>query len=85
MFPAVGICLCILQVSFFPLVHGTIYVCFQLLVYVCVFFLLDTIGVYIVYKRLNVLVCTNEFILSFLLLCSVLVYHGYTIANISPC
>ena len=30
------------------------------------------------------LVCTNEFILSFISLCSVLVYHGYTNANIAP-
>ena len=30
------------------------------------------------------LVCTNGVILSFLSLCSVLVYHGYTDANIGP-
>ena len=32
----------------------------------------------------NVLVCKNEFILSFLPLCSVLVHHGYANANIFP-
>ena len=38
-----------------------------------------------VYKILNVLVCVYfVFILSFLLFCSVLVYHGYTNDNISP-
>ena len=40
------------------------------------------IYIYYVHKRLNVFVCTNVFILCFLLLCSVLVYHGYTNANI---
>ena len=40
--------------------------------------------VYYVYKRLNVLVCTNVFILSFLLLCTMLVYHGYSHANFGP-
>ena len=33
---------------------------------------------------LNVLVCTNAFILSSLRLCSALVYYGYTNANIGP-
>ena len=34
--------------------------------------------------RRNVLVCVNEFIISFFLLCSVIVYHGYANANIDP-
>ena len=36
------------------------------------------IYIYNAYKRLHVLVCTIAFILSFLLLCSMLVYYGYT-------
>ena len=32
---------------------------------------------------LNVFVCANEFMLSFLLLCSMLVYHEYANANIT--
>ena len=44
----------------------------------------NTTGMYIVYQMLNVLLCVNEFILSFLLLCSVLVYHRYTNDNIGP-
>ena len=38
---------------------------------------------YYQYKMLNILVCTNEFIFSIFPLCSVLVYYGYTNANIS--
>ena len=36
-------------------------------------------------KCSNVFACTNAFILYLLPLCSVLVYHGSTNANIGPC
>ena len=51
-----------------------------------VHFLLDTIGILRVYYnyKFNVLVYTNTFIWSFLPLCTVLVYHGYTNANTGP-
>ena len=56
-----------------------IFMCWDIIV--CSFFLND-ISMYIIYiyKRLNVLVGTKVFILSFLPLCSVLVYYRY--ANI---
>ena len=64
---------------FVPLPH-TAYswdVYFYLLGHLCVFYLFNTIGMYIVYiKKLNALVYVNAFILSFLPLCSLLVYHG---------
>ena len=47
----------------------------------CVLFLISLVCICILYK-LNVHI--NEFILSFPLLCSMLVYHRYTDANISP-
>ena len=45
----------------------------------------DTTCMYIIcMKSLNVLVCVNEFILSFLLLFSVFIYQEHTNANIGP-
>ena len=56
--------------------------CIFLVVGTLCIFLHNTSNFYYVYKRLNVLVCTNWFSLSFLTLCSVLVYHGYVNANV---
>ena len=53
---------------------------FDLLRHFGIFFL-TTIGMYIMYKKLNVIVSINTFILSFILLCSVLVYHRYNNAH----
>ena len=81
------------QISFFSflypfyilLIHGALCVYFYQLAHICVLFLLNNIAyVYYVSKRLNVFVYTNAFIFYFLPLCSALVYHGYTNANISP-
>ena len=56
--------------------------CFYLLGHIHVFFLLMSL-IYMLYI-LNVLVWVNELISSFLPLCSLLAYHGYTKVNIGP-
>ena len=56
-----------------------IFICWETFVYS--FFEYHCYASYI-YQMLNVLVYVNEFILSFFLFCSVLVYHGFTNANI---
>ena len=61
------------------LVHATICIYFLLLVAICVFFLLNTIGLYIMHMKCLIFLHVKMF---FFLLFSVLVYHGYTHAYI---